>query len=71
MDYFVLDRDSGHPLKSVDVKSFVQRYEAGKSVYQPFKTYQTDQHGYFRLSSCEGIFKPGKTRIQDRERLSV
>jgi len=53
MDYFVLDRNSGHPLKSVDVKSFVQRYDRGRSSYQPFKTYQTDQHGYFRLSSAK------------------
>jgi 5-hydroxyisourate hydrolase-like protein (transthyretin family) len=52
MDYFVLDRDSGHPLKSVNIKSFLQRYDKGKSVYQPFKTYQTDQQGYFHLSSA-------------------
>jgi hypothetical protein len=50
MDYFVLDRDSGHPLKSVNVKSFVRRYANDKSVYQPLKSYQTDQHGYFHLT---------------------
>ncbi|HET7000637.1 MAG TPA: alpha-2-macroglobulin family protein, partial [Puia sp.] len=53
MDYFVLDRDSGHPLKSVNVKSFFQRYENGKPVYHPLKTYQTDQHGYFHLSTAK------------------
>jgi len=53
MDYFVLDRDSGHPFKSANVKSFIQRYDKGKSAYQLFKTYQTDQHGYFRLSSAK------------------
>ena len=52
-DYFVLDRDSGHPLKSVNVKSFVPRYENGKAVYQLLKSYQTDQHGYFHLSAAK------------------
>ena len=52
MDYFVLNRDSGHPLKSVNVKSFIQRYEKGKSTYLPFKTYLTDLHGYFHLTSA-------------------
>ncbi len=50
MDYFVLDRDSGHPLKSVNVKSFIQRYENGRPVFHQLKSYQTDQHGYFHLS---------------------
>jgi uncharacterized protein YfaS (alpha-2-macroglobulin family) len=50
MDYFVLDRDSGHPLKLVNVKSFVQQYENGRPVFHLLKSYQTDQHGYFHLS---------------------
>jgi len=53
LDYFVLDRDSGHPLKSVTVKSFLQRYDKGKIAYQPLKTFQTDQNGHFRLSSAK------------------
>src|SRR5437763_3094883 len=53
MDYFVLDRDSGHPLKSVTVRSFVQRYDKGKYAYQPLITFQTDQNGHFRLSSTK------------------
>jgi len=53
LDYFVVDRDSGHPLKSVNVRSFVQRYEKGKPVYQLFKTYLTDQHVYFHLTSAK------------------
>jgi hypothetical protein len=50
MDYFVVDRDSGHPLKSVNVKSFIQQFNKGHSVFQLLKTFQTDQNGYFHLS---------------------
>jgi len=53
LDYFVLDRDSGHPLKSVNVKSFIQSSTPGRPAYQLFKTYLTDQHGYFRLTSSK------------------
>ncbi len=76
VDYFVLDRDSGHPLKSVDVKSFIQRYDRGKSAYQPLNTYQTDQNGYFRLSSAKEFsnqvkleFKMGKDYLSNTQYL--
>ena len=47
-DYFVLDRDTGHPLKGVKVKSFIQNYN-GYYSYSPGKVYETDLHGHFRL----------------------
>jgi hypothetical protein len=49
MDYFVVDRDSGHPMQGVKVRSFNQKYTNAGYTYLPWKTYQTDQHGYFRL----------------------
>ena len=49
LDYFVVDRNSGKPLKGVRVKTFFLKYGNGGNIYRPSKTYLTDGHGYFQL----------------------
>jgi uncharacterized protein YfaS (alpha-2-macroglobulin family) len=49
-DYFVLDRDSGHPLKGVKIKSSLKENKNGRTVYRQGKVYQSDVHGYFHLA---------------------
>jgi uncharacterized protein YfaS (alpha-2-macroglobulin family) len=48
-DYFVVDRDSGHPLQNITIKTFYKFYENGKLKTVPAKAYQTDLNGYFHL----------------------
>jgi Bacterial Alpha-2-macroglobulin MG10 domain/Alpha-2-macroglobulin family/MG2 domain len=49
-DYFVVDRDSGHPLKSVKIKSFVRRNN--EAVYSNIQSnsYFSDLNGHFKLA---------------------
>ncbi len=49
VDFFVLDRDSGHPLQNANVKTFYKYYEGGKIKIAPAKSYQTDINGFFHL----------------------
>jgi hypothetical protein len=49
LDYFVLNRDSGSPLKGVRVKTSIVRYSDKGNFYVPSKTYMTNDHGYFHL----------------------
>ena len=49
LDFFVMDRDSGRPLKGVRIKTSVVRYSEKGNFYVPSKTYITDVHGYFHL----------------------
>ena len=54
-DYFVLDRESGQPLTNAKVTSWEPRidYVKKKRYKVKFKQYQTDEHGYFRLSESD------------------
>src|SRR5450432_4836105 len=49
-DYFVVDRDSGHPLKGVKIKSFVRRNN--EAVYSNIQSnsYFSDLNGHFKLT---------------------
>jgi uncharacterized protein YfaS (alpha-2-macroglobulin family) len=48
-DYFVVDRDSGRPLKNVKVKTFIQKNTNNGYGYSPSRVYQTDINGFFHL----------------------
>ena len=54
LDYFVLDRNSGHPLKGVKIKSSLRENKNGHVTYKPGKIYQSDAHGYFQLGNHKG-----------------
>lgn len=49
LEFFILDRESGRPLKNVNVNSYVYEYEyASRSrVNKLWKTFTTDKNGYF------------------------
>ncbi len=49
-DYFVVDRESGHPLQNVKVETFIQQNNNKGIFYLPGKAYLTDIHGYFRIT---------------------
>jgi uncharacterized protein YfaS (alpha-2-macroglobulin family) len=55
-DYFVLDRDTGAPLKKVKVQTWKQKYSNALSRYIKEKGpgYETDENGHFRLGSNSG-----------------
>jgi len=48
-DYFIVDRDSGHPLNGVKIKVYNQHYVNNGIKYAFLKTYQSDLHGFFKL----------------------
>lgn len=50
-DYFVLDRNSGSPLKNASVQVWDRKYDYKKSKYveEKGKVYATDANGFFRL----------------------
>jgi Bacterial Alpha-2-macroglobulin MG10 domain/Alpha-2-macroglobulin family/MG2 domain len=57
-DYFVVDRNTGHPLQAAKIATFVQKYVSGNYVYAPGKTYQADAKGYVHLlSGHEGSYQ--------------
>jgi hypothetical protein len=70
-DYFVLDRNTGHPLQGVTIKSSVRENKNGHISYQQAKIYQSDAHGYFQLVSLKGYvqqkleFYLGKDYLSD------
>jgi Bacterial Alpha-2-macroglobulin MG10 domain/Alpha-2-macroglobulin family/MG2 domain len=55
-DYFVVDRDSGHPLQGVKVKAFVEKSTNSGYVYALARSYQTDINGSFRLQSEKNYY---------------
>ena len=77
LDFFVLNRDSGNPMPGVRVKSLIQKYVNGKSIFQPAKNYQTDERGYFRLSGDNNYsqlkleFSSGKDFLSTRNYINV
>jgi hypothetical protein len=52
-DYFVADRNSGAPLSGVTVQALGPVYDGKqqKYIFRKKGSYQTDQHGYFRLAA--------------------
>jgi uncharacterized protein YfaS (alpha-2-macroglobulin family) len=48
-DYFVLDRDSGHPLKGVTIKTFIQKNVRSEYQYTSAGSYFSDINGHFKL----------------------
>ena len=50
-DYFVLHREKGQPLPRATVQAWSQKYDykARKYIYTRDESYQTDEHGHFRL----------------------
>ena len=50
-DYFVLDRESGHPLTGANVQSWNQYYDykTNKNILSRGAAYQTDSYGHFLL----------------------
>src|SRR5262249_23969961 len=50
LDYFVVDRNSGHPLKGVVLTTFTRKYTSGNNNFVTEKTYRTDAHGLIRLT---------------------
>ena len=55
-DYFVLDRDSGHPLPGVKIKMYDETYNKGESKFEYVKSFQTDVHGYFHLTATKKYY---------------
>jgi uncharacterized protein YfaS (alpha-2-macroglobulin family) len=54
LDYFVLDRNSGHPLKGVKIKASFRENKNGHVTYKQGKIYQSAAHGYFQLVNHKG-----------------
>jgi Bacterial Alpha-2-macroglobulin MG10 domain/MG2 domain/Alpha-2-macroglobulin family len=54
-DYFVVDRDSGHPLKGVKVDCGYEFYDskARKTTYSDWNHYTSNENGYFRATESE------------------
>jgi len=50
-DYFVVDRDSGHPLSGVQVKAVKEKYTNKGEVIYTRDPYSTDIHGHFRIKT--------------------
>ncbi len=53
LDYFVLDRNSGHPLQGSTLTAFIWKYVSGKYAYTPARTYQANTNGYIHLMSLQ------------------
>ncbi len=51
LDYFVVDRDSGHPLQGAKLTTYMRKYISGNYAYTPDKTYLADTKGYIHLFS--------------------
>src|SRR4030095_7561322 len=51
MNYFVLHRETGHPLVKASVQVWEEKYDYRSSKYLPVKTgnYKTDDKGFFRM----------------------
>ncbi|HEY2347378.1 MAG TPA: MG2 domain-containing protein, partial [Puia sp.] len=52
-DYFVLDRDSGHPLKGVKIKTFIRKNNENEYPVLPSDSYLSDINGHFKLAFNE------------------
>ncbi len=51
LDYFVVDRNTGHSLPGAKLTTFVRKYISGSLAYTPDKTYRADANGFIKLSS--------------------
>ena len=64
-------------MPGVRVKSLIQKYVNGKSIFLPAKNYQTDERGYFRLSGDNNYsqlkleFSSGKDFLSTRNYINV
>ncbi|MBI1343848.1 MAG: alpha-2-macroglobulin [Terrimonas sp.] len=69
-DYFVLDRETGHPLTQAAVQTWQQVYDYRKSAYttEKGKRYSTDNNGFFRLADFE---KDNNARRRENYRLEI
>jgi hypothetical protein len=52
-DYFVLDRDSGHPLMGVKIRSFIRKNNKNEYPVLPSHSYLSDINGHFKLALNE------------------
>jgi len=55
VEFYLLARDSGHPLANAKATMFVEKYNYDKSIYEYIesKTYTTDKEGYFMIPSVK------------------
>ncbi|HEY4966787.1 MAG TPA: alpha-2-macroglobulin family protein, partial [Puia sp.] len=49
LDYFVVDRNTGQPLKGAKLTTFIRKWVSGKYANTPTRTYEADAKGYMHL----------------------
>ena len=54
LDYFVVDRNTGHPLQGAKLTTFIRKWVSGKYANTPTRTYQADAKGYMHLLPLQG-----------------
>jgi Bacterial Alpha-2-macroglobulin MG10 domain/Alpha-2-macroglobulin family/MG2 domain len=52
-DYFVVDRDSGHPLKGVKIRSFIRKNDESTYSNIQSESFLSDINGHFKLALSE------------------
>jgi len=65
-DYFVLHREKGQPLSRAAVQIWSQKYDykTSKFIFNREETYQTDEHGHFRLKKRPGTSYDGQEALE-------